>query len=308
MDSVKERVRLSECQNNIEGIVKQGNVCVVYRLKSGDYLKIFPGLIINLFKNQQGLDVRQKIETSHPISNVPEIVVPKAIVKDDINHSDMFAYISPGVAGESLSDKVKTWLAGDNLDLHYFAERISEIEKVVKRANKSGIVFPDLPTLNNIIFDKSGMKVIDYDGLQVGRFQADSIADFYADNEMLSKPKYYNSQTRLFNTNLDKKSLMHLYFKMVFCIDLTALDNGPQCIKETAIREILERLGIDDSEMLYKLSSALDARYGYLDTRNQDNEYLGNLPFKIAENYDMVFTGEPKGTTFSRRLVKKANK
>ena len=61
-----------------------------------------------------------------------------------------------------------------NLDL--INKEYLEIEKIIKKFHKEGIIVPDLLNLTNIIVTEEGLRFIDYDGMQIRDNKASSVS------------------------------------------------------------------------------------------------------------------------------------
>ena len=268
---------------NIETVLGDNDFNSVFLLSDGSVLKLFKHDILI-----QSLRLEQKILTSKPIFNVPEIVVPNRAVY----LSDKFVgYTMDRVDGIDYNTRDNRYSLSDRADLNMYATIYSKLEDVVKRANKEGMIFPDLCTCDNIFIDKNGnYKLIDYDGIQIGNFITPFLSTSLGDDLQYEIPKY-SKKTHLFTSELDKKSLIILYFLSTFNVNLETININ----KNITLDYIFNCINLKDDDIKHKVWKCYQP--------NLANEFLGDSVFKLAEEKDMLI--KPCGPAYIKRLVKK---
>ena len=141
------------------------------------------------------------------------------------------------------------------------------------------IVFPDLCTTENIFVNGNKVSFIDYDGLQIGSHISSSISSLLGDQKKILIPKYYDANSQLFKANLDKKSLIILYFITVFNIDLShSIDLNN--VNDSDFLQLFETLNLEDQDIQEKIWKAFQP--------TGNNDFLGDDVFKIAEKYKLT--------------------
>ena len=177
-----------------------------------------------------------------------------------------------------------------------YADEHMKLESIVKRGNDAGIVFPDLCTCDNIFIDSSGnMNFIDYDGLQVGNHITPILSTSLGRQEQYLCSKYYKNG--LFTPELDKKSLIILYFLTAFNINLGKVGMiNPANNDEVTLDFVFESIGLDDYDIQDKVWKCLQSKY--------KNEFLGDDVYHIADYYDMIAVPIGNGK-YVKRLIKK---
>lgn len=264
----------------------------VIRLQDGSFLKIFNSTM-KFFCQTLGIDLEKKITSLKPIKEVPEIIIPDTAL---YNNDKFIGYVMPAAKGISISQaNVKKELQ-DWFNLPLLTKEYSSLEKVIKRANEHGIIFPDLLTLDNIFVEKIGDKfsynMIDSEGIQLGQENYQrcvQISSSLGDDWQYLKEKYMQSvlengipkYTGFLKTNLDKRSLLFLYFSSVTGIDLqSVITNNPTIKMQRACFEYYMNITNVPTELKQIAEITL-----FDDTK--DNLYLDSLVDDIAENNDL---------------------
>jgi hypothetical protein len=158
----------------------------------------------------------------------------------------------------------------------------AKIEDVVMKANKVGIVMPDLCTCDNIILLPDGsLRFIDFDGMQFGsRDKSIALSTSLGDAGRYVQNRKYDKNFCSFNTELDKTSLAILMFLMIFNMDLTKVGMiHPRTGKPIVLDELFEDMGLEDKEFLRKILLNISS--------NRSGSYLQGDLFRVAENYNM---------------------
>lgn len=224
-----------------------------------------------------GIDIEAKILDAVELKHSPEIIVPNYAAYD--NCGRFLGYNCDPAKGIDYNTYYDNLSIKQHCDLISFATIHSRIESVIKK--NPNIVFPDLCTVDNIFIDANkNVSFIDYDGLQVGKHRSVSISTNLGNpKQYIFKPKYFNRQI-LFTKELDKKSLIMLYFTSVFNIDLNKVGTiDPFDGKPITLDDVFSILNLDDPDLCHKVWKLFQD--------NQPNEYLGNDMFRIADKYDL---------------------
>lgn len=254
------------------------NENVLFQTTSGDVLKIMSRDYLYKYHLATGFSMEDKILSAKDIFNVPEIMVPKGALYLGNN---FVGYFMDKANGYSYVDYTNSFTVEEHKDLYKFAELYSAIEKPICEA--SDVVFPDLCTCDNIFIKPSqngyNVQFIDYDGLQVGKYQSLTISTALGDYSQIIKSKYLNSDGA-FTKQLDIKSLIHLYFLTTFNIDLTKVGiSYPGTNISVTLDDVFKCIGLEDIDMMDKVYKVMYS--------NQPNEYLGDDVFRVADKYFM---------------------
>ncbi len=281
-DQIKATKRIGYSDNSI-----------TYMTESGSVLKVFQP-IVHLFYEAAGTSLANKITSARPIKNVPEIVVPTAAV---YNGRTFIGYLTDFVSGQNYNEFDNNLSLQDRVDLNMYANMHHKLEDIVKRGNKEGIIFPDLCSCDNIIITRDGnMKIIDYDGLQVKQHRSICLSSSLGNQEQYMTPKY--GKNFLFNPNLDKKSLMNLYFLSTFNINLETIGlYNPYTRRTVTVDEIFNTIGLEDDTIKHKVWKCFQP--------DQENDFLGDDVYRVAEQYKMSIMPQTIGGAYLKKLRKK---
>ncbi len=264
----------------------------IFKLDNGSILKIYKPLILMIYK-MMGMSLECKIMQAKPIKNVPEIIVPEIGVYDENNC--FVGSIMKSAKGIDYNTYDDNLLITERCNLKKYANMHTKLESIVKRGNNEGIVFPDLCTCDNIYIDSYGnIQLIDYDGLQIGKFKAPTMSTSLGDSDQYLIPKY--CKNGLFTPNLDKKSLIILYFLLTFNIDLNKIGIiNPRDGKQITLEDIFDVINLQDNDIKHKVWKCFQP--------NVENDFLGSDVHRIADEYDMQV--RPINGCYLKRLRKK---
>ncbi len=284
------RVYLSDLK--IVGQLSNSKTSQVLKLDNGSILKIYKPLRLMVY-NMMGTSLENKIMHAEPFDKVPEIIVPRAGVYDQNNC--FIGSIMESAKGIDYGTYDRNLSRIERCNLKKYADMHMKLESIVKRSNEMGIVFPDLCTIDNIYIDVCGnMQLIDYDGLQINSFKAPSISTTLGSQEQYLQPKYLKNE--LFTSNLDKKSLIMLYFLITFNVDLNSLGViNPSNNKKITLEDIFDIINLQDDDIKHKVWKCFQP--------NVDNDFLGYDVYKIALEYDLQL--REKNGLYLKRLRKK---
>lgn len=277
---------------NIKSQIHNGYKANVYELENGSILKVFSPLVLNLYKSCD-IQLERKIIESKPIINVPEIIVPEEAVYEN---QEFLGYTSKKAEGIDYNTYDDFLTLKDRCNLKQYADEYAKLESIVKRGNKENIVFPDLCSCDNIfIDDKGNMSLIDYDGLQIDNFITPIISSSLGDQDQYFCSKYCND--KIFTSELDKKSLIVLYFLNTFNVDITKVGSrNPITGEIVTLDDIFELINLDNCDIQNKVWKCLQSRY--------KNEFLEDDVYDIAYDYNMIAIPASNGA-YMKRLIKK---
>ena len=250
----------------------------IYRLNKNTYFKMMKNYNAN-----EACEKERKIIYADNIKGISSIVKPKCAVYLDAQKSKYIGYIMDRVDGVEFDhDNICKNTKYSDSNLYRYADLYLKLEKIVKSANRNGVIIPDLCSINNVLIDSSDkIHIIDYDDMQVGSIDADCLSSIYSLSNL--SEKYYKDG--LFNDNLDKKSLLYMYLKITF-------NMNPDVIQKLTYKKdgskLIKYLGIKDYDIKNKIGSYFNDEV--------DNDYLGYTTMQIADRYDL---------SCSKKLVKK---
>ena len=277
----------------IKKAIAAGETSRTFLTSDGSVLKIFDPRVL-MFYNVSGTSLEKKILYSTQVKSVPEIVVPKRAV---YYQNNFIGYTTDYVEGISYNEYDDSLSISQRKNLSMYAFMYHKLESIVKRGNKEGIVFPDLCSCDNIILRKDGsFRIIDYDGLQVGKYGSINISTSLGDQDKLMIPKY--QRNLLFNSNLDKKSLINLYFLDAFNINLETVGMyNPYTDSIVTLDDIFNTIGLDDDGVKHKVWKCFQP--------DKDNEFLDSDVDRIADKYDLEIIARRSDGALLKHLVRK---
>ena len=205
------------------------------------------------------------------------------------------------INGSSLNNYDDNFSLQQSADLNAYFKLYTKIEELVARANKKGIVMPDLCTCDNIMFTSDGkVKLIDYDGMQIGEKDKAIVLSTSLGDPMryVVNPKYLDGYFH-FTKELDKTSLTILMFLWIFNVDLLKVGQyNPFTRTHFSIKDIFDILGIDDERFMNKVAANI--------SDDKKGSYLSDDLYRIVNNYDMMATKVPGFSDgYIKRLTKK---
>lgn len=271
--AIKEQVRDLK---KIETIYS-GEGSRIYRLDDGRVYKEATPMILSMCA-YTGVDFESKLHSTNA-ATIGEIVNPITVA---YNGRQCIGYTMAYTPGETLNSYDDTYTLAQRSNLVDYAKLFSKIESVVKRANKVGVVMPDLCTCDNIILSPNGgVKFIDFDGMQFGKNDksfAFSTSLKHMNKYLMSK-KFTDSFCH-FTRELDITSLTILMFLVVFNIDLNKVGMyHPYEKRPITVEMIFEQLGLEDELLMRKVKANLSL--------TESGSYISDDLIRVSENYDM---------------------
>lgn len=285
-----EKKELKDLIRTKEKELYRSDLSNVMKLKDGSVIKIMNPGYIELLKNA-GINLEDKILDSENISLSPRIIKPTSA----IYIKDFFiGYQMDEGKGVDLNKFGQSLTINEKGDLNLYANIYSRIENIVK--NSPNVVFPDLATFNNILIDSSNCpSLCDYDSFQIGKHQTGNISSSLGSQRQYDIEKY--RQGDYFTKELDKKSLITLYFYMTFGIDLGVVgEYNPIFGGRITLDYFFDMINLQDSNIINKTYKTFNDK--------ESNEYLGDDVFKLAEENKLIVI-PLDATTCIKSLVKK---
>lgn len=263
-----ERVELTNINFKKIKILKKSPISKVFLLDEKEVVKVYNSSYLKGINRRRALE--RKIQASSTIK-LKELVLPKKII---LINGNFAGYTMDYIKGESYLDIAIAPYR--NLDL--INKEYLEIEKIIKKFHKEGIIVPDLLNLTNIIVTEDGLRFIDYDGMQIRDNKASSVSKILKKDIRHSSTIKYCNHLGLYTEELDKKSLLILYILITFnnLINDINMDNN----RFEKIDKLLEELNISQED---KLKEIIDKAYN---PRNDiKNEYLEEAVKEIGKKY-----------------------
>ena len=166
----------------------------------------------------------------------------------------------------------------NSYDLDLISSVFIDLTKEVRHANKEGIIIPDLGNASNILINPKtkDIKFIDYDGMQIGKYQSFVVSSLVRDSilPITRNSDMIDFKTDLLKNNIDKYSLMLLYiFFTTKCSIKEFLPSdyhfkdGKFVLKKDALTKYIESVGLDETPLendLYRL--IYEHKFKYPDT------------------------------------------
>lgn len=263
-----EKVELTNINFKKIKILKKSPISKVFLLDEKEVVKVYNSSYLKGINRRRALE--RKIQASSTIK-LKELVLPKKII---LINGNFAGYTMDYIKGESYLDIAITPYR--NLDL--INKEYLEIEKIIKKFHKEGIIVPDLLNLTNIIVTEEGLRFIDYDGMQIRDNKASSVSKILKKDIRHSSTIKYCNHLGLYTEELDKKSLLILYILITFnnLINDINMDNN----RFEKIDKLLEEMNISQED---KLKEIIDKAYN---PRNDiKNEYLEEAVKEIGKKY-----------------------
>lgn len=263
-----EKVELTNINFKKIKILKKSSISKVFLLDEKEVVKVYNSSYLKGINRRRTLE--RKIQASSTIK-LKELVLPKKII---LINGNFAGYTMDYIKGESYLDIAIAPYR--NLDL--INKEYLEIEKIIKKFHKEGIIVPDLLNLTNIIVTEEGLRFIDYDGMQIRDNKASSVSKILKKDIRHSSTIKYCNHLGLYTEELDKKSLLILYILITFnnLINDINMDNN----RFEKIDKLLEELNISQED---KLKEIIDKAYN---PRNDiKNEYLEEAVKEIGKKY-----------------------
>ena len=190
--------------------------CIVYDIVDNKVAKIIRSSVSKQYEDLR-LKYEEKLRDVRCI-DIEEIVKPKDII---YCYDKCIGFTMDKIDGVHIDEYIDSIKEASLTELAKFYKNL---EDIIIRANKIGIVFPDICTFSHTLVDKEGnIKLIDYDGLQIGHHKSLSLSMNLVDtNKIKNTPKFYEND--YYTTELDKRSLATLLFLLVYGVNINDFD------------------------------------------------------------------------------------
>ena len=263
-----EKVELTNINFKKIKILKKSPISKVFLLDEKEVVKVYNSSYLKGINRRRALE--RKIQASSTIK-LKELVLPKKII---LINGNFAGYTMEYIKGESYLDIAIAPYR--NLDL--INKEYLEIEKIIKKFHKEGIIVPDLLNLTNIIVTEEGLRFIDYDGMQIRDNKASSVSKILKKDIRHSSTIKYCNHLGLYTEELDKKSLLILYILITFnnLINDINMDNN----RFEKIDKLLEELNISQEDKLKEIINK-----AYNPRSDIKNEYLEEAVKEIDKKY-----------------------
>lgn len=270
-------LRESEYDLKKRELISRGDKSFIYRLEDGRLYKKATSMLLDVCK-RNGINYEAKILDTRA-RQVSEMVSPLSAVYNDDGIS---GFTMEEVSGPSMTTYDKDFTIDQVCDLWHYYELFKKLETIVEKANKLGIVMPDICTCENIIIQKDGtIRIIDYDGNQIGEDDKsicfsttlEHIREYVHSPKFMPKPQH-------FSTELDKTSLTILMFLTVFNVDLNTLGRIDPSGRRITIKYIFDYLNLYDEEFMNKVAANMSL--------TQEGSFLSEDLYRIAKDYVML--------------------
>lgn len=276
-------LRESEYDLKKNGLLYSGETSYIYRLEDGRLYKKAKSILFDVCR-RNGIDYEAKILDTRAHA-VKEIVSPLSVVYTDDRLS---GFTMEEVEGPTLTDYDKDFTIEQVCDLWHYYELFHKLETIIEKANKVGIVMPDLCTCENIIVQKDGnLRIIDYDGNQFG--EDDKSICFSTTlkhiREYVKSPKFM-VKPQSFTTELDKTSLTILMFLTIFNVDLNTIGMVDPSGERVTLKYIFDYLNLHDEQFMNKVAANLSL--------TQKGTFLAPELYCLAKEYYMLARPLPR--------------
>lgn len=267
----------------LENCIFSNNFSHVFKVDNDIVFKMFDyGHLISLL--DYDYDIEENVLKGSSLVNDSSIIIPSSCV---YKGRAFIGYTMPFVKGVSVMNYIN-----DDMSLSFLTNLYCQIESIVMR--NENIVFPDLLSDGNIMVDSdSNVYFIDFDGLQIFDYLTPDISSGLGCRNIYNFTKYKSDNS--YTKQLDVKSLVYLYFSMVFSFPLENIDNYISNDRvDFILPDLFGYLGIDDCELFDKVLRLY---------KECPNMYLGDTVKRIAEKYNLCIIDN--GSECVKRLVRK---
>lgn len=277
----------------IEEILCKSDNSTIYRLADGRLLKVIDFQVQEMF-NELGESYEKRVVDPRG-KIVEEIVAPLSAV---YKFGNCCGYTMEEVEGVALTDYCDNYINHENINLEQYSKIYSKLENIVIKANKNGIIMPDMCTEGNILIQKDGnLRIIDYDGLQIKDNISIAISTTIGDPYRYLFSNKYRDGFYHFTSELDKTSLTYFIFLLFFNTDIAKVgEYYPGTHKLVTVADIFEYLGCTDTQFMQKVEDNLDIL--------KPGHYLASDLERIASNYKLVQNDECPDP-LAKKLIRK---
>lgn len=269
------KIDIDKIVDHISYKFDEREVSNLYMMDNHKILKVFDGnFLIDMVRS--GYDIERKV-LYHDGCVSDGIISPC----DAVYYKKKFiGYTMPFFNGVSIFNAYESGYFNDSL--YKYAEFFSKLENIISFNDR--IVFTDLLSVGNVMVNANDdIRIIDFDDLQVGDYPTPTLSSGLGDRSIYWNSKYIGDG--LYTKELDIKSLIYLYFNLVFCVDLCLVDKcSDDSYKKLLLEKIFNGIHLNDDIMINKVLRLYD--------NDVCNLYLGDTLYRFAEEYTI---GSPDG-------------
>ena len=224
-----------------------------------------------------------------------ELIMPTRAVYDTNSH--LVGYTMNKVNGINIEKLEEAKSPFDKTDLTMYRDMYYKLKDIIVKSGDN-VVFPNLLDTRNIFIDRNGnMSLICFDDMQIddieGYYGSDTECN-YGGPELRSK-KYYNNG--LFTKNMDIRSLIYIYFLLVFNFNLNYFSPYDEDELNEKITNVFYTFGIDDSEIVSQVEN--------LFSTEAPNEYIDDFVDYITDECMLYYFYDFRINKPMKRLVLK---
>lgn len=277
----------------------------VYR--DGDsVIKLYkPGYL--MMEKAMGIDTFSKIMNAKAIDGLGELVIPSSVIVDSKNN--FLGVRSDFVGGISYKNFLNDRMVYNEKNVQDIMRCCEKFEKVLRMANEKNVVFPDFTSYDNIIItdqDSLDIKLIDYEGIQVGNYKTQSISTSLLqrvdkvdmERELIFTPKYMEKGNLLrYTQELNVYIQYVMFFYDLLHTDITKIGTRFNNGMVVSCEMIFDLIGLDDDDICHKVWCLFQ--------QNKKNEFLMDDKYRLLDEYEIVSFDSPLFEVDARRLVRK---
>lgn len=242
----------------------------IYKLSEGLLVKEIPDRIQELYKCV-GLNWKDKYK-SELTYDTPEISHPLEMITGTFEGYTMKYYRM-----KPISDIFFDNLDGKKVPFERMVTIYKKVEDIVKKAGEKHIIFPDLRLDNILVNNNNDVVLIDYDGIQVGKYDViTSFSSLLGNYTMYKNKEKYLQEPYNFNQEFNKLSLLAMMSYFFFNTSIVDLIDG-----ETTAEEYMDYICLNDKKLLNKIKNTIDL--------NVPGEYIADDLIRISEKYDLEY-------------------
>lgn len=243
--------------------LSSNDTSTVYKTNDGDIFKHFSELTLYI-DSAFNLRLAEKIDYADKIVDFDELYKPTAAVYKTGHICGMTTKFNDGIALSEYCSNGITSLQKNNL--YFYKQLFEKLTRLVKKAHDRGIVIPDICSCANILVNSEGnLSFIDYDGMQVDKYPVFQMSTALGKQDKYFVPKYYDEKTRLYSPELDKTSLLLLYFLCALNVNVAGTFDSSRGLD---FNTFFELINLKDPTIRRMISDTLssDKNGFYIDT------------------------------------------
>ncbi len=222
-----------------------------------------------------------------------EIIKPIFVVFDSRGFT---GYTMNTAKGKSLEDIEKEASPYELADIQRYRCIYYKLKSIIKKVGDK-IVFPNLLDLRNIYIDDLGnISLLCFDDMQIGNMQGhmdSDIEECYGPDEECTKYR----DNGLFTKELDIRSLIFLYFLLVFNFNLNYFSGLPSDKRKREIQSVMLAHGVDNPKIVEKIDN--------LFRDDISNEYIDEFVDDLTMNYNLYYYYDLNLKKGNKKLVLK---